>query len=88
MVSFTASTGKFIDASSSKADSFPGDVIYDQFEDSNIRTELDVSYLVLTALFSTEQTRLAYLKPAELLVPKSGLSDLTETVVKQTIKYT
>lgn len=47
-----------------------GHMVYDCFEDGLDRSNL--------------QTRLEHLEPTELLVPASGLSDRTETVVKHT----
>ncbi|KIR32664.1 DNA mismatch repair protein MSH3 [Cryptococcus deuterogattii MMRL2647] len=44
-----------------------GDITWDEFEDSKIRTELE--------------TRLAHLSPAELLLPKQKLSKVTEKVL-------
>ncbi|GFZ42602.1 MutS protein homolog 3 [Saitozyma sp. JCM 24511] len=44
-----------------------GDVVWDEFDDSQVRTELE--------------TRLTHLQPAELLLPKLGLSKATEKVL-------
>ncbi|KAK4686072.1 DNA mismatch repair protein MSH3, partial [Tremellales sp. Uapishka_1] len=44
-----------------------GDVVWDEFEDSPVRTELE--------------TRLTHLSPAELLLPANGLSRATEKVL-------
>lgn len=45
-----------------------GDVVWDEFDDSEVRSELE--------------TRLTHLQPAELLLPASGLSKATEKVLK------
>ncbi|KZV92839.1 hypothetical protein EXIGLDRAFT_717809 [Exidia glandulosa HHB12029] len=50
-----------------------GDVVYDEFEDTQVRTELE--------------TRIAYLKPWELLLPAKGLSTLTEDMLKLVDTY-
>ncbi|WWC60269.1 uncharacterized protein I303_102837 [Kwoniella dejecticola CBS 10117] len=44
-----------------------GEVVWDEFDDSQVRSELE--------------TRLTHLQPAELLLPKSGLSRATEMVL-------
>ncbi|ORX33699.1 muts domain V-domain-containing protein [Kockovaella imperatae] len=44
-----------------------GEVVWDEFDDSQVRTELE--------------TRLTHLQPAELLLPKIGLSAATEKVL-------
>ncbi|KAK8861547.1 hypothetical protein IAR55_002369 [Kwoniella newhampshirensis] len=44
-----------------------GEVVWDEFDDSQVRTELE--------------TRLTHLQPAELLLPKTGLSKATEKVL-------
>ncbi|KLT38917.1 hypothetical protein CC85DRAFT_289044 [Cutaneotrichosporon oleaginosum] len=45
-----------------------GDVVYDEFDDSPVRSELE--------------TRLTHLQPAELILPKCKLSKTTEKVLK------
>lgn len=45
-----------------------GDVVWDEFEDSPVRSELE--------------TRLTHLQPSELLLPAVGLSKATEKVLK------
>ncbi|BEJ16126.1 hypothetical protein CspHIS471_0507310 [Cutaneotrichosporon sp. HIS471] len=45
-----------------------GDVVYDEFDDSPVRSELE--------------TRLTHLQPAELILPKTKLSKTTEKVLK------
>ncbi|WWC68667.1 uncharacterized protein I206_102599 [Kwoniella pini CBS 10737] len=44
-----------------------GEVVWDEFDDSQVRSELE--------------TRLTHLQPAELLLPKAGLSKATEKVL-------
>ncbi|ORY24383.1 muts domain V-domain-containing protein [Naematelia encephala] len=44
-----------------------GDIVWDEFDDSQVRTELE--------------TRLTHLQPAELLLPATGLSKATEKVL-------
>ncbi|EJD46059.1 hypothetical protein AURDEDRAFT_87246 [Auricularia subglabra TFB-10046 SS5] len=50
-----------------------GDVVYDEFEDTRVRTELE--------------TRIAYLKPWELLLPSKGLTKLTDEMLKLVDTY-
>lgn len=62
-----------------------GDVVWDEFEDGFLRTELEVcdcpSFVLYARANEPLQTRMAHLRPSEILLPGSKLSKVTERLL-------
>lgn len=64
-----------------------GEVVYDEFVDGAMRTELEVSPSRLVLYFANQrQTRIAHIKPCELLLPAKGLSPHTDKMLRHYVE--
>ena len=67
-----------------------GDVIWDDFEDGFMRSELEVSRPRIhsePSLNTYFKTRMAHIKPSELLLPEEKLSKASEKILSHFARY-